>query len=289
MNTLLTQSKTKTTMKKTVILLLTICTTGLLYISCSSNDSEQIPQTDVSSVGASMAIDATNEMDIKTGLFVSTRNQATTKPTETAPGICATITVAQESADSYPKFFTVDYGTTGCTDNQIARKGKLKVTLSGPITTTGSKMTIERIDYYIAGLKLEGTIEYTNTTTVATVPQFSRKVTNGKFTDLSGRIYLNSGMVTVKQTAGVDTPFVLDDNVYEMTEGTHMVTSPSGEILTLTVQETLIKKYSCEFISKGRLKVQGGILNGIIDYGNNNCDSSYTYTNENGLSFNLAM
>ena len=287
MNTLLTQSKTKTTMKKTVILLLTICTTGLLYISCSSNDSEQIPQTDVSSVGASMAIDAANEMDIKTGLFVSTKNPAA-KTTEAAPGICATVTVTQQSADSYPKVYTVDYGT-GCTDNQIAKKGKLKVTLSGPITTTGSKMTIERIDYSIAGIKLEGTIEYTNTTTVATIPQFSRKVTNGKFTDLAGRIYLNSGMVVVKQTAGVDTPFVLDDNVYEMTEGTHMVTSPSGEILTLTVQETLIKKYSCEFVSKGRLKVQGGILNGVVDYGNNTCDSRYTYTNENGLSFELAM
>jgi hypothetical protein len=275
-------------MKKTFILLLTFCATGLIYISCSS-DNETTNQTDVSSVGASVAIDATNEMDIKTGLIVSSKTDVTAKAAETSPGICGTVTITQQSAESYPKIFTIDYGTAGCSDNQLIRKGKLKVTLSGPITTTGSKMTIERINYSISGIKLEGTIEYTNTTTTPTVPQFSRKVTNGKFTDLQGNVFLNTGIFTLKQTAGVNTPFVLEDNIYEMPEGTHTVTSSSGATLTLTVQETLIKKYSCEFISKGKLKIQGGLLNGIIDYGNNDCDSKYTYTHENGTVYNLAM
>lgn len=275
-------------MKKTIFSLLTICTTALSYVSCSSND-DTSKQTDVTSVGASIAIDATNEMDIKTGLIVASKTTAASKTTETTPGICATITVVQQSATSYPKVFTVDYGTTGCTDNLITRKGKLKITLSGPIITTGSKMTIERIDYSLNGIKLEGTIEYTNTTTVATVPQWNRKVTNGKFTDLAGRVYHSSGNWTVKQTAGVDTPYVLDDNIYEMTEGTHTITDSNNGSLTLTVQESLIKKYSCEFVSKGRLKIQGGILNGVIDYGNNDCDSKYTYTHESGVSYNLIM
>jgi hypothetical protein len=275
-------------MKKSILLLITICATGLTYVSCSSND-ETSNQADVSSVGASVAIDATTEMDIKTGLIVATKASATAKSTEATPGICATITVAKESATSYPKVFTVDYGTTGCTDNLLIRKGKLKITLSGPVITTGSKLTIERIDYSINGIKLAGTIEYTNTTTVATVPQWSRKVTAGKFTDLAGRVYLNSGSWTVKQTAGVDTPYVLDDNVYEMTEGNHIITDANGGTLTLTVQKSLIKKYSCEFISKGKLKVQGGLLNGVVDYGNNDCDSKFTYTHESGVTYNLSM
>lgn len=275
-------------MKKTFLLLLTVCATGLTYVSCSSND-DKSNQADVSSVGASVAIDAANEMDIKTGLLATSKTSPTSKNTETTPGICATITVTQQNADSYPKIFTIDYGTTGCTDNTLTRKGKLKITLSGPVITTGSKMTIERIDYSINGVKLEGTIEYTNTTTIATVPQWSRKVINGKFTDLVGRVYLNSGSWTVKQTAGVDTPYVLADNIYEMTEGNHTITAASGAILTLTVQESLIKKYSCEFISKGKLKIQGNLLNGVVDYGNNDCDSKYTYTHENGTSYNLTM
>ncbi|WP_264525261.1 hypothetical protein [Flavobacterium sp. N502536] len=275
-------------MKKSIFSLLILCGTALTYISCSNNDDKN-NQSDVSTVGASIAIDATNEMDIKTGLIVSAKNTTTTKSNETTPGICATITIAQQNAASYPKVFTVDYGTTGCADNQITRKGKLKITLSGPIITTGSKMTIERIDYSINGVKLEGTIEYTNTTTVATVPQWTRKVTNGKFTDLIGRVYLSSGTWTVKQTTGVDTPYVLEDNTYEMTEGNHTITTSSGTTLTLTVQESLIKKYACEFVSKGKLKVQGGLLNGVVDYGNNECDGKFTYTHENGTAYNLSM
>lgn len=277
-------------MKKTAILLLTICATSLTYISCSSNDDDnKTNQPDVTTVGASIVIDATNEMDIKTGLFVSTKTSPTGKLAETAPGLCATVTVTQQNADSYPKVFTVDYGTAGCTNNQIVKKGKLEITLSGPVIATGSKMTIERIDYSINGLKLEGTIEYTNTTTVNTIPQWNRKITGGKLTDLAGRVFINTGNWTVKQTAGVDTPYVLDDNVYEMPEGTHTITDSNSNTLTLTVQESLIKKYSCEFVSKGRLKIQGGILNGVVDYGNNDCDSKYSYTNESGVNYNLEM
>lgn len=272
-------------MKKTAFLFLTICATALIYVSCSSND-DIATQTDTTAVGASVAIDAANEMDINTGLLVSSSNAA---GKSTTVGICATITVSTPTAQSYPKVFLVDYGTTGCADNQITKKGKLKITLSGPIITTGSKLTIERIDYSINGIKLEGTIEYTNTTTVETVPQWSRKVTNGKFTDLKGRVYLNSGSHTVKQTAGVDTPYVLEDNVYEMTEGNHTVTTEKGATLTLTVQESLVKKYSCLYISKGKLKIEGGFLKGVIDYGNNDCDSNFTYTHESGVTYNLSM
>ncbi|TPG40166.1 hypothetical protein [Flavobacterium pectinovorum] len=275
-------------MKKPIFLFLAVCATALTYISCSNNDSV-VEQTDVTAVGASVAIDAANEMDISTGLLVTTPTASTGKTTETPPaGICATITVSP-TTDTYPKVFTVDFGTAGCTTNQLTRKGKLKITLTGPVTTTGSKMTIERIDYSINGLKLEGTIEYTNTTTVPTVPQWTRKVTNGKLTDTQGRIFTNSGIHTIKQTAGVDTPFLLDDNVYEMIDGNHTVTSEKGGTLTLTVLETLVKKYSCMFVSKGKLKVQGGFLNGVVDFGNNDCDSKYTYTHENGTVYNLGM
>lgn len=277
-------------MKKTTLLIGTLCATALIYVSCSSNDDSPIVnQNDIAAVPASIAIDAATEMDVNTGLFVSANTSIASKTNETPTGICATIAVTTPTAEPYPKVITVDYGTTGCKDNEILRKGKLKITLSGPITTTGSKMTIERIDYSINAVKLEGTIEYTNTTTVSTTPQWTRKVTNGKLTDASGKVYFNEGTCTVQQTAGVETPLVLADNVYEMTSGSHTVTASSGAVLYLSVQETLVKKYSCLFISKGKLKIQGGLLNGVVDYGNNDCDSRYTYTHENGLVYDLLM
>lgn len=275
-------------MKKTAILLTTICVAALLFFSCSNDSNEGVASTDLKSIGASIAIDTSNEMDINTGLSVAT-STATAKTTETVVGICATITITTPGGGEYPKVFLIDFGAGCKDDNNLTRKGKLEVTLSGPLTTTGSKMTIKRTDYSINNIKLEGTIEYTNTTTVATVPQWTRKVTNGKLTDLQGGVYTNSGTYTTKQTAGVDTPYVLSDNVYEITEGTHIVTGSNGITLTLTVKEPLIKKYSCTFISKGQLKIEGGILNGVVDYGNNDCDALYTYTHENGASFNLSM
>ncbi|WP_347052843.1 hypothetical protein [Flavobacterium olei] len=276
-------------MKKTFILIATICTSAFLYVSCSSDDNiENAPSVDLTNLGASVAIDATNEMDLNTGLLATT-STPTGKTTETT-AICAAISVTTPNGGEYPKVFLLDFGTTGCKDeNNLTRKGKLKITLSGPVTTTGNKMTIERVDYSINNIKLEGTIEYTNTTTVPTVPQWTRKVTNGKLTDLQGGVYTNSGTYTTRQTAGVDTPFVLVDNVYEIPDGTHTVTGATGKTITLTVKETLTKKYSCLFISKGQLKIQSEILNGVIDYGNNDCDSFYTYTHQDGSSFNLSM
>lgn len=276
-------------MKKTAILLTTICASALLWVSCSSNDdSGNTPTIDFTNLAVSQAIDASTAMDVNTGLLV-TANSSTAKTAETQPGICAAITVTTPEGASYPKVFLLDFGTAGCKDDNLTRKGKLKITLTGPIYTTGSVMSIERIDYYINNLKLEGTIEYKNTTTVATVPQWTRKVTNGKLTDLQGGVYTNSGSYTTRQTAGVDTPSVLADNVYDIIDGSHTVTAPGGTTITLTVLEALTKKYSCTFISKGRLKIQGGIINGIIDYGNNECDAIYIYTHEDGKSYSFSM
>nr|WP_294788142.1 hypothetical protein [uncultured Flavobacterium sp.] len=275
-------------MKKTAILLALICVSAFSLFSCSNDNNEGTASTDLTNIGASIAIDTSNEMDLSTGLAVTTAS-TTAKTTETVVGICAAITITSPSGSEYPKEFLIDFGT-GCKDeNNLTRKGKLKITLSGPITTTGSKMTIERIGYSITDIKLEGTIEYTNTTTVPTIPQWTRKITNGKLTDKKGAVYTNSGTYTTKQTAGVDTPYVLSDNVYEITDGTHTVTASDGTTLTLTVKQTLTKRYNCTFISKGQLKIQGGILNGVVDYGNGDCDEFYTYTHENGASFNLSM
>lgn len=275
-------------MKKTIFSFLTLCASALIYISCSSNNDEVVNQADTTSISASIVIDAINDMDVKTGL-TATNSNPTGKTTESPAPTCGNVTIETPNGTAYPKVFTVDYGTSGCTNNQITRKGKLKITLSGPIITTGSKMTIERINYSVGNLKLEGTIEYTNTTTVATVPQWTRKVTNGKLTDAAGRVFTNSGSVTVKQTAGVDTPYVLEDNVYEMPEGNHIVTSEKGGSLVLTVLETLMKKYSCDYISKGKLRIEGGFLNGVVNYGNNDCDNKYTYTHESGATYTLGM
>lgn len=272
-------------MKKINKLLFLLITTTATLVSCSPEElANKTSVTD--NAAASSTIDAANAFDVQTAIQVNTTESAIAKTkTSTSLTTCAIIIV---DSYNYPKIITVDYGT-GCTIGSITRKGKLKISVSEPIYTKGSKMTIERIDYSINGRKLEGTIDYLNTTTDAKVPQWTRTVKNGKLTELNGNVFSNSGTCTTKQTEGVDTPYYLADNVYEMTEGEHIVTNESGNTLTLTVTETLVKKYACDYISQGKLKVVGGILNGVIDYGNNECDNDYTYTHKNSVVYELKI
>ncbi|MBF4470347.1 MULTISPECIES: hypothetical protein [Flavobacterium] len=270
-------------MRNNTLLFSAFAVTFLSFISCTKEDS--LAATDNSSVVASASIDLVNELDIKTGNQISFDKLTTKQTGKSLTASCAAVTMDPVTT-TFPKTFYVDFGT-GCTTNGITRKGKLKVTFSNYITQTGSTMTIERVDYYVNGNKAEGKIEYKNTTVSPNTPQWTRTITGGIFTDTKGEVYLNSGTHTIKQTAGVSTA-VLDDNTYEMIEGTHSVTKQNGAKITLTVLESLVKNYNCDYISKGKLKVESLLLNGTIDYGNGDCDKNATYT-QNGIVFPFTM
>jgi hypothetical protein len=262
-------------------LFLAVVAFSSVFTSCTKD--ETLTATDNSPVIASASIDLVNELDIKAGNEVSYNNFTSKKTGKSSVAVCGTVTAVVTT--TFPKVFYVDFGT-GCAKNNITRKGKLKITFSAPITQFESTMTVERMDYFVNGNKVEGTIVYKNTST-NNITQWTRTVTNGKFTDTKGDVYENSGTHTVKQTEGLQT-VSLDDNTYEMTQGTHTVTKQNGATITLTVLESLVKKFSCEYVSKGKLKVESALLNGVIDYGNGECDASGTYT-QNGIIFPFTM
>lgn len=251
------------------------------FISCTKEDS--LSATDSTPIVASASIDLANELDIQTGTQVSFDKLTAKQTGKSLTNSCATV-VMDPQTSAFPKTFYVDFGT-GCTVNSITRKGKLKITFSGYITETGSTMTIERINYYINDNKVEGKITYKNTT--LTVPQWTRTVTDGIFTDTKGNVYQNAGSHTIKQTEGTET-LTLTDNTYEMIEGNHTVTNQNGGKITLAVTEPLVKKFSCDYVSKGKLKVESTILKGTIDYGTGDCDNKGTYT-QNGIVFPITM
>jgi len=268
-------------MKKINYLFSALCIVSVTIVSCTKEN--VIDATDNSSVIASASIDLVNELDVQTGTQVSYDNSTSRKTGKSLTASCAVVTM-QTQTTTFPKTYYVDFAN-GCTTNGITKKGKLKITFSNYVTETGSTMTVERENYYVNGNKVEGTIVYKNTTT--TIPQWTRTVTNGKFTDTNGAVYTNSGTHTTKQTAGVST-FTLEDNVYELSNGNHIVTNQNGSKITLTIVEPLIKKFSCDYVSKGQLKVEGTLFNGVIDYGNGDCDNLGTYT-QNGIANPFTM
>jgi hypothetical protein len=270
-------------MKNCSFLLSALALTFFSFVSCTKEDS--LAATDNSPIVTSVSIDVVNELDIKMGTEISFEKLTSKKTAKTVTTSCAIITMNPVTS-SFPKTYEVDFGS-GCTVDGIIRKGKLKITFSNFITETGSTMLIEREDYYVNGNKVEGKIEYKNTTVSSNTPQWTRTVTNGIFTNTKGEAYLNSGTHTIKQTAGVST-ITLTDNTYEMTDGTHTVRKQNGAQITLTVLELLVKNYSCDYVSKGKLKVESTLLNGTIDYGNGDCDKDATYT-QNGIVFPFIM
>jgi hypothetical protein len=261
------------------------------FISCTKEDEKTVENVDSEMVGVNMTVDFTSELDFNTGIDVantnsSYSNKSTTEVSVVAP--CATITVNNTTPGVFPKIFTIDFGT-GCTQNGITRSGILTITLSGYVMNNGSTMTIERTNYYVNLRKIDGTVVYTNETTIASIPQWTRTVTNGQITLPGGAVFTHSGTRTVRQTAGVATA-ILGDNIYEVISGTHTVNRPSGATLTSTIVEPLIKKYACNYISQGKLNLQGTVLDGVLDYGNNECDNLATYFhNPNGQTYNVNL
>jgi len=270
-------------MKKHYLLLSSAFVLSMLsFVSCTKEDI--VAATDNSPVVAAASIDLVNELDIKTGQEISF-NKLTAKQSGKSAAVCYTTT--DVSTANFPKTYTIDFGT-GCTLNGITRKGVLKITFTDVVTAAGSTMKIERKDYYVNGNKVEGTITYENKTVSSDAPQWTRTVADGKYTDLKGDVYSNSGTFTVKQTAGASTTIITDDT-YEMISGNHTVSKQNGAKITLTVAESLVKKFDCDYISKGKLNVESTLLKGQIDFGNvNDCDTKATFTS-NGIAFPIEM
>ena len=261
------------------------------FISCSKDQDQSANNVDSEMVGANMTADFTSELDFNSGIDVANNNSSySSKTTNEASVIpaCATVTVNNTTPGVFPKIITINFGT-GCTQNGITRSGILTITLSGYVLNNGSTMTIERNNYYVNLRKIEGTVVYTNETTNVSIPQWTRTLTNGQITLPNGAIFTHSGTRTVKQTAGVSTA-ILADNIYEVISGTHTVNRPNGTTLTSTIVQPLIKKFACNYISQGQLNLQGTVLDGILDYGNNDCDNLATYFhNPNGQTYNVNL
>lgn len=261
---------------------------SISFVSCNKDEDFAV---DRELVNTSADIDLTNELDFNSGIDVSSDNSSysdrnSLQTSAIAP--CASVSVDNTTPGVFPKVFTVNFGT-GCTYNGITRSGIITITITDYVMNNGSIMTIERgSNYFVNGRKVEGTIVYENTTTNPSTPQWTRTITNGKITNLARVVFNHYGTRTVKQTAGVST-LILADNIYEITSGNHTITKEGGSSLSVTVVEPLTKKYACSHISQGKLDLQGNVLDGILDYGNNICDNLATYTHSNGTVYNITL
>jgi hypothetical protein len=191
---------------------------------------------------------------------------------------CAEITVSPAAnVNEWPKTVTVNFGTTGCTaDNGFVRKGKIIYIISKKLINTGAVITITFDNYTVNGHKLEGTYTIRNTGTLASI-QFNTTLENGKITYPDGSWYTKTSNVNWTYAAGSFTPSDFSDDVFNLS-GSGTVTSSDGNTLTAESQDVLVRKYTCYNIVSGKLNLTYNNINGVLDYGNGECDKKAVLT-----------
>ena len=90
---------------------------------------------------------------------------------------------------------------------------------------------------------------------------------------------------------GVSTRSNIWDDVWEIYDGTQTVNRSNGSYLTSTIKATnnLIKKNVCRFISRGSIILKGSKIDGVLDFGNGDCDNQATFTAANGTVYQISL
>jgi hypothetical protein len=211
---------------------------------------------------------------------------------------CYTVTITRlNPPDAFPVKIVVDFGTTGClgSDGHV-RKGKIVTEYTGRLLAVGSKATTIFDGFYVDSVKVEGKHVILNSSTSANSRQFTVDVTDAKLTKPSGNFTEWKSHKVITQIEGIGTPFVPFDDIFR-TEGTASGRVKRGALLVSwesSTTEPLIKKFSCRWITKGRIRTirTNNTVNSpwvaVLDFGTGDCDNKATIT-INGVSRQITL
>ncbi len=204
---------------------------------------------------------------------------------------CATVTLEVTGNPEAPSgLITVDFGVSpGCTDSKgNTRIGKLYYTYTGRRFELDSKVVTTTDNYYINGIKLEGTRTLTNVTgSTELAPKFNVILSGGKatFADLS--VATRESNITWQWVRGT-TP--ADDFLLIDQTSTASGVTRGGRTYEVSLTKALKFKRFC-----GGLPVEGikkYLIDGdkeiVIDYGDGVCDKEIKVT-VNGISRSLTV
>ena len=210
---------------------------------------------------------------------------------------CYTITITRVNPPAvFPLRIVIDFGTTGCRglDGHI-RKGKIITEYTNRLLIAGAVATTTFDGFYVDSIKVEGTHKIANTSAANTTRQFTVDVTNAKLTKPSGNFveWGNHKVITQAEGLGTPTPF---DDIFKI-EGTAYGRVKRGALLVAwesNILEPLIKKFSCRWIVKGKVKAvristsAASPWVAVLDFGDGTCDNQAIIT-INGVSHQITL
>ena len=214
---------------------------------------------------------------------------------------CPDVTIIRPNTpNNFPVKIILNFGTNGCVgrDGHL-RKGKIITEYTNRLIHPGAIATTVFDGFYIGETKVEGTLKITNTSpTITTQPltrQYTVDVINAKLTKPNGNYSEWNSRQVISQLEGTSTTLPLDD-IFKI-EGTARGKVKRGDLIVIwesSIIEPLIKKYSCRWIVKGKIRtVRANTLAtdrwvAILDFGAGDCDNQAIIT-INGVPHQITL
>ncbi len=224
---------------------------------------------DVFNITASISAEDAGE-EIGMGTNVSGLAEAGSTLSPTSPR-CFTVTVVPRQPGVFPKTVTIDFGN-GCLGRDGKyRKGKIVTIYTNRMLIPGAKISTTFIGYHVDSFHIEGTHITANTST-SNMQGWEVKVIDGKITNTNNSRWRKwNSTKNVLQTEGNGTSnFPLDD-VYKIT-GNGNGSNSAGHYWYTLVTKPLIKKFTCRWISEGKIQLTRNNRQVFLDYGDGRCD-----------------
>jgi hypothetical protein len=148
--------------------------------------------------------------------------------------------------------------------------------------------TVTHENFYVDGVKVEGTRSWTNNGKDAAGNwSYTKTATNMKLSFPDGTSTTWNKTRTSVLIEGGGTKTHLDD-VWSST-GTASGTNRQGNAFGATIVEPLIKKATCPWVSKGQIDFARGERESSLDFGNGTCDRFGMFTNNAGETFVIRL
>ena len=279
-----------------------VLTTAFVW-SCSDNETAVVTSSDTQNVQGESVTDSYYDEStdfsaiamVGTTATVTGRTESGRTSEEVVSGLgdldnrlaCATVTLVKDANSSLttPKgTITIDF-KTGCTDAKgNVRKGKIIVTFNGRRFALNSTIVTTFSDYYVNGIKIEGTNTLTNlTATLESSPKFKSEVVGGKVTFTDGKVATRDHVLTREWIRAANP----SGDSWKVT-GSASGTTREEVSYQMEITKALVYKREClaskVFIAvEGTKKFTSGDKTLTIDFGTGTCDNTVTLT-YNGVS-----
>lgn len=275
---------------KTKFLLMGTCIALSFFTSCNSDESTNDGSSKVitnDEIAANAKIDASIDdvTNIAEDQFNSQLNinSKASGPVKNFLPSCAVITTVLTN-NTFTK--TVDFGVDGCTlDNGNTVKGKMVISFSNDFSASTQTISYTFEGFYHNGKKLQGSKSIVRTVKSTDLQAEAHPVLTAEI-DLTitfddGKVYSRKGSLVKEMTAGYNTWFNWEDNVFVVT-GSGTTTFPNGDTFSAEITTPLEFKASCRksFAVKGVVSITKNGASATINYGNGDCDTLAAVTKD---------